>query len=85
MTSLRISHVTNLSKGSIILNTFIATVSLKCSRPLNIIIAIGKALNLSPPFPLLHTVRAGFLAHGVPSIFISFTYFSVSNLDTEFI
>ena len=31
-------------------------------------IAIGKTLILSPSFPPLHTVRATFTAHGVPSI-----------------
>jgi len=30
-------------------------------------IGIGKALKLSPPFPLLHTVRAAFTAYGVPT------------------
>ena len=32
-----------------------------------IMIAIGKTLRLSLSFPLLHTVRATFTAHGVPS------------------
>ena len=32
-------------------------------------IAIGKSLTLSPSFPPLHTVRATFTAHGVPTIY----------------
>ena len=31
-------------------------------------IGIGNPLRLSLGFPLLYTVRAGFLAHGVPTI-----------------
>ena len=31
-------------------------------------IGIGNPLRLSPGFPLLYTVRAGFLAHGVPTL-----------------
>ncbi len=33
-------------------------------------ISIGKNLMLSPTFPPIHTVRATFTAHGVPSKFI---------------
>lgn len=32
--------------------------------------AIGKALKLSPPFPLPHTVRAVFTAYGAPSNYL---------------
>ena len=39
----------------------------KLNHHFSLVIAIGKHLKLSPAFPPLHTVRATFTAHGVPS------------------
>ncbi|TFB12880.1 hypothetical protein E3U55_16960, partial [Filobacillus milosensis] len=50
-------------------------------------IRIGKGLKLSPPFPLVHTVRATFTAYGVPTnsihsfLCINFRVDLHSNLD----
>lgn len=48
-------------------------------------IGIGKDLMLSPPFPLLHTVRASFPAYGVPSIVSTYFNQTVSNKFTKHI
>lgn len=48
-------------------------------------IAIGKALRLSPPFPLLHTVHATFIAHGIPSFANYFIFPNVKVLRYQLI